>query len=172
MVGECDDLRLLHPRACVEAGARTPTTSCAASRSASGASASGASGLAPLDMGLETAAHLGLPVMAHLDHPPPYRSDVMARLRPGDIITHCFRPFPNTAATPDGRIHQDVLDARERGVLFDIGHGAGSFGFATSMTMLKNGFLPDVISSDVHTLSIGGPAYDLLHTMSKFLRSA
>jgi dihydroorotase len=168
MVGECDDLRLLHPRACVEAG-RDHADIVAGIKIRVGRSASGASGLAPLDMGLETAAQLGLPVMAHLDHPPPYRSDVMARLRPGDIITHCFRPFPNTAATADGRIHQDVLDARARGVLFDIGHGAGSFGFATSMTMLKNGFLPDVISSDVHTLSIGGPAYDLLHTMSKFL---
>jgi dihydroorotase len=168
MVGECDDLRLLHPRACVEA-ARDHADIVAGIKIRVGRGASGSSGLAPLDMGLETAAQLGLPVMAHLDHPPPYRSDVMARLRPGDIITHCFRPFPNTAATADGRIHQDVLDARARGVLFDIGHGAGSFGFATSITMLKNGFLPDVISSDVHTLSIGGPAYDLLHTMSKFL---
>jgi len=62
-----------------------------------------------------------------------------------------------------------VQEARARGVIFDIGHGKGSFGFDTAMAMLKNGFLPDVISSDVHTLSIDGPAYDLLITMSKFL---
>jgi dihydroorotase len=94
---------------------------------------------------------------------------VLERLRPGDIITHCFRPFPNTAVAADGRIHKDVIAARERGVIFDIGHGSGSFGFQTAMAMIKHGFLPDVISSDVHSLSIKGPAFDLLHTMSKFL---
>ena len=94
---------------------------------------------------------------------------MLERLRPGDIITHCFRPFPNTAVAADGRIHRDVIEARERGVIFDIGHGSGSFGFQTAMAMIRHGFLPDVISSDVHTLSIAGPAYDLLHTMSKFL---
>src|SRR5216683_2087553 len=57
----------------------------------------------------------------------------------------------------------------DRGVIFDIGHGGGSFGFGTTREMLKSGFLPDVISSDVHCLSIDGPAYDLLVTMSKFL---
>jgi dihydroorotase len=168
MVGECDDMRLLHPRACLEAG-RAHADILAGIKVRVGRTASGASGVAPVDMAIETAEHLGVPVMAHLDHPPPYRPEVLGRLRPGDIITHCFRPFPNTAATADGRIHQDVIEARARGVLFDIGHGAGSFGFETAMTMLKHGFLPDVISSDVHALSIGGPAYDLLHTMSKFL---
>jgi dihydroorotase len=91
-------------------------------------------------------------------------------LRRGDILTHCFRPFPNAPAAPDGGIEADVLEARARGVIFDIGHGRGSFGFATAMQMLKNGFLPDVISSDVHLTSIGGPAYNMLVTMSKFLR--
>lgn len=61
------------------------------------------------------------------------------------------------------------MAARDRGVIFDIGHGGGSFGFATTRRMLEAGFAPDVISSDVHTLSINGPAYDLLVTMSKFL---
>jgi len=54
-------------------------------------------------------------------------------------------------------------------VIFDIGHGGGSFGFRTAEAMLAAGFLPDVISSDVHTLSINGPAFDQLVTMSKFL---
>jgi dihydroorotase len=94
----------------------------------------------------------------------------MRRLRRGDIITHCFRPFPNAPAAADGGVYQDVLEARARGVIFDIGHGRGSFGFATAMQMLKNGFLPDVISSDVHLTSIGGPAYNMLVTMSKFMK--
>ena len=62
-----------------------------------------------------------------------------------------------------------VLEARERGVLFDIGHGKGSFAFKTARAMLANGFYPDTISSDVHTLCIDGPAFDQVTTLSKFL---
>jgi dihydroorotase len=95
--------------------------------------------------------------------------DVLARLRPGDILTHSFRPFPNTPATADGKVHPAVIEARQRGVIFDIGHGMGSFSFKTARVMLANGFLPDCISSDVHALCIDGPAFDLLTTLSKFL---
>jgi dihydroorotase len=107
--------------------------------------------------------------MVHIDHPPPTLPDVLALLRPGDILTHCFRPFPNTPATADGKVHPAVLKARERGVIFDIGHGMGSFAFATARVMLDNGFRPDCISSDVHALCIDGPAFDLLTTLSKFI---
>ncbi len=93
----------------------------------------------------------------------------MARLRPGDILTHCFRPFPNAPADPQGGVRPEITAARERGVIFDIGHGAGSFGFATGRAMLAAGFKPDVISSDVHVISIKGPAFDLLHTLGKFM---
>jgi dihydroorotase len=110
-----------------------------------------------------------LPLMAHLDSPPPSRHEVVSRLRPGDILTHCFRPFPNAPVHPDGKVRDEILAARQRGVIFDIGHGGGSFGFGTTRKMLAAGFLPDVISSDVHAISIEGPAFDLLTTMSKFL---
>ena len=66
-------------------------------------------------------------------------------------------------------MREEILAARARGVIFDIGHGGGSFGFGTTRGMLAAGFLPDVISSDVHVISIEGPAFDLLTTMSKFL---
>ncbi len=168
MVGECEDLRLLHPRACRDVG-RENLDLIVGIKVRVGKSASGESGLAPLDMGLEVADHLGVPVMAHLDHPPPYRSDVMPRLRKGDILTHCFRPFPNAPITGDGRVQDDVRAARERGVIFDIGHGGGSFGYETAVAMMRQGFSPDVISSDVHVLSENGPAFDQLVTMSKFL---
>jgi dihydroorotase len=62
-----------------------------------------------------------------------------------------------------------VIAARERGVLFDIGHGKGSFSFKTARAMIANGFYPDTISSDVHTLCIDGPAFDQVTTLSKFL---
>jgi dihydroorotase len=107
--------------------------------------------------------------MAHIDEPPPSYEDVLARLRPGDVLTHAFRPFPNAPCTMQGTVKPAVLRARERGVLFDIGHGMGSFSYKTARAMLANGFLPDTISSDVHALCINGPAFDLVTTMSKFL---
>jgi dihydroorotase len=168
MVGECEDLRMLSPRACRDIG-REHKDLIVGIKVRVGKGASGTSGLAPLDMALEVAEHLGVPVMAHLDHPPPYRSEVMPRLRRGDILTHCYRPFPNAPVTGDGRVQDDVRAARERGVIFDIGHGAGSFGYETAIAMMGQGFLPDVISSDVHVLSENGPAFDQLVTMSKFL---
>ena len=64
---------------------------------------------------------------------------------------------------------QAVLAARKRGVLFDIGHGMGSFSFKTARAMLANGFYPDAISSDIHALCIDGPAFDQVTTLSKFL---
>jgi dihydroorotase len=94
---------------------------------------------------------------------------VVDRLRPGDILTHCFRPFPNAPYTGQGKVRPSVLRARERGVLFDVGHGAGSFSFKTARTMMANGFLPDTISSDVHSLCIDGPVFDQVTTLSKFL---
>jgi dihydroorotase len=168
MVGECQDIRLLNASECVRV-ARDHADIVVGVKVRVGQGASGANGIAPLDIAIECAEELGLPVMAHLDLPPPSRQDVLSRLRAGDILTHCFRSFPNSPATASGAVREEVWAARERGVLFDIGHGKGSFGFGTGRAMLANGFMPDCISSDVHTLSIVGPAFDLLVTMSKFL---
>jgi dihydroorotase len=107
-------------------------------------------------------------MMVHIDYPPPTLAEVLALMRPGDILTHCFRPFPNSPVIGE-RIRPELIAARERGILFDIGHGMGSFSFAVARIMLAQGFMPDTISSDVHSLCIGGPAFDLITTMSKFL---
>ena len=168
MVGESEDIRLLHPRACLNV-AKLHKDFLVGIKVRVGAKASGSMGYAPLDIALEVAEEAGLPVMCHLDWPPPNTKDVVNRLRPGDVLTHCFRPFPGAPTKGDGAIKEEIIAARERGVIFDIGHGVGSFGFATAETMLKAGFLPDTISSDVHSLSIKGPAYDQLVTLSKFL---
>ena len=168
MVGECADLRLLDLRECVHV-INANRDLIAGVKVRVGRNAGGASGVAPLDIALEVAEETGRPVMAHLDNPPPSRLEVLSRLRRGDILTHCFRPFPNAPVEGDGRVREEVLEARRRGVVFDIGHGGGSFGFRTAEAMLAAGFLPDAISSDVHTLSINGPAFDQLVTMSKFL---
>ena len=168
MVGESSDLRLVDPRECARV-ARENRDLILGIKVRVGKSASDDSGIMPMDMALEVAEDVGMPLMCHLDHPPPSRREVVERLRPGDILTHCFRPFPNAPVRADGRVREEVLEARARGVIFDIGHGGGSFGFGTTKGMLAAGFLPDVISSDVHMISIDGPAFDLLTTMSKFL---
>ena len=168
MVGECSDIRLLDLRECKKV-AEEHRDLVVGIKVRVGNKAGGTSGVAPLDMALEVAEAVGLPVMCHLDFPPPSRRDVVSRLRKGDVLTHCFRPFPNSPAAPEGGVREEIVAARERGVIFDIGHGQGSFGFGTARAMLAAGFLPDVISSDVHSLSIDGPAFDLLHTLSKFL---
>ncbi|MCC7274027.1 MAG: amidohydrolase/deacetylase family metallohydrolase [Alphaproteobacteria bacterium] len=168
MVGECADIRLLDSRECARVAAANRDI-VVGIKVRVGRSAGGASGIAPLDMALDVAEEVGMPVMCHLDNPPPSRLEVIQRLRRGDVLTHCFRPFPNAPLAPDGRVREEIAAARERGVIFDIGHGGGSFGFKTTRGMLAAGFLPDVISSDIHEISIHGPAYDLLVTLSKFV---
>lgn len=168
MVGESRDIDLLSPRDCAEV-ADANRDVVVGIKVRVGRHASGDQGIAPLDMALQVADEVGMPLMAHIDHPPPSYEEVIARLRPGDVLTHAFRPFPNAPCTSQGKVKQAVLEARRRGVLFDIGHGAGSFSFKTARAMIANGFLPDTISSDVHTLCINGPAFDQVTTMSKFL---
>ncbi|HEY1364868.1 MAG TPA: amidohydrolase/deacetylase family metallohydrolase [Xanthobacteraceae bacterium] len=168
MVGESEELRLMAPIDAAEV-ADANRDIVVGIKVRVGARASGRSGTAPLDIALEVADRAGLPLMAHIDEPPPSYEEVIARLRPGDVLTHAFRPFPNSPATAQGTVKRAVLEARERGVLFDIGHGKGSFAFKTARAMLANGFAPDTISSDVHALCINGPAFDQVTTMSKFL---
>jgi dihydroorotase len=118
---------------------------------------------------LQAAKEVGMPLMCHIDFPPPSYEEVVDMLRPGDVLTHAFRPFPNAPIDHQGKVKSVVIDARARGVKFDIGHGKGSFAFKTARAMLANGFYPDTISSDVHQLCINGPAFDQVTTLSKFL---
>jgi dihydroorotase len=134
-----------------------------------GGPVTGAFGLGALELALEAADAVGLPLMTHIGIAPPSYADVVSMLRPGDILTHCFRPDPNSAVGPDGRVLREVRAARERGVLFDIAHGMGAFGYDTTERALEDGFKPDLISSDVHVIAVEGPGYDMLHTMSKLL---
>jgi dihydroorotase len=168
MVGESEELRLMAPIDAVEVASANRDV-IVGIKVRVGARASGRSGTAPLDIALQVAEEVGVPVMAHIDEPPPSYEEVVERLRPGDVLTHAFRPFPNSPASAQGTVKRVVIEARQRGVLFDIGHGKASFGFKTARAMLANGFLPDTISSDVHALCINGPAFDQVTTMSKFL---
>ena len=168
MVGESLDMRLMDTETCARV-ARENGDLIRGVKVRVGMNTSGVNGIAPLYHAIEAAERAGLPVMCHIDRPPPRYADVLAVLRPGDTLTHCFKPFPNAPCHADGRVRDACWQARERGVIFDIGHGKGSFDFAVAEAMLAGGFPPDIISSDVHVLCIDGPAYDNMETMSKFL---
>jgi len=88
-------------------------------------------------------------------------------LRPGDMSTHCFRwPAP---LLENGKPAEFLLNARRRGVKFDVGHGGGSFHFRLAEPLVKAGFYPDSISTDLHEPSMNGTMQDMPTTMSKFL---
>lgn len=168
MVGESADLRLLHPSACIDVARQHSDLICGV-KVRLGGNVSGSLGTQPLDIAIDAAEELDLPVMVHIGPTPPRRQDILERLRPGDILTHCCRMFPNALIDRDRNIRAEVEDAHQRGVIFDVGHGRGSFDFKVARAMVENGFTPDIISSDVHIVSVDGPAFDVLVTMSKFL---
>ena len=171
MVGESIDLRLLNVQEAVRV-AQEHRDLVLGIKVRLGLIAGEGQGIAPLHLALQAAEALGARMMVHTDMPPPTRRQVLPLLRKGDILTHAFRPFPNGPTVDPGvagRILPELWEARERGIVIDIGHGMGSFSFESAEACIAQGFLPDVISSDVHALCIDGPAYDLPTTMSKLL---
>ena len=168
MVGEGHDIRLLAARDCLDVVERNRDL-IVGIKVRLGRNASGTAGIVPLDVAEQVADETGLPMMVHIDEPPPSYEAVVERLRSGDVLTHCFRPFPNSPLDGRGRVKPAILSARQRGVRFDVGHGMGSFSWKTARAMLDEGFAPDTISSDIHALCIDGPAYDQVTTLSKFL---
>lgn len=117
----------------------------------------------------ELSERAGLPIMFHIGQTTPPLPKILEESKPGDIITHCFHGRQGGILDAENRILPEVWDAAQRGVIFDIGHGFGSFKFLVARTALEQGFYPTTISSDLHTLSINGPVFDLTTTMSKFL---
>jgi dihydroorotase len=113
----------------------------------------------------------GKPVMVDFwPRPPerPYPDLILNKLRPGDIHTHVFaQQFPVIDAA--GRVYDHMWQARKRGVIFDLGHGAGSFWFRNAVPAFRQGFFPDSISTDLHMGNINGPVLSMAVTMSKCL---
>lgn len=109
-------------------------------------------------------------LMVHIGECPMSLPDLCDELSPGDVITHCFKGGSTTILDESGRIHERVRAAAERGVLFDVGHGFGSFEWEIVEPAMEQGFEPQVISTDLHTKNIHGPVYDMPTTMSKFLQ--
>jgi dihydroorotase len=132
----------------------------------------GTNGVVPLQRAHEAAARLGLPLMVHIaDSGPTIEGigEVLALMRPGDILTHCFTGRDMRIIDPNGNLLDTSKRAWESGIIMDIGHGAGSFSFETASALMQKGYPPDVISSDLHQLSINGPCFDLPTCLSKFL---
>jgi dihydroorotase len=132
-----------------------------------------ASGTKPLHLAREAADAVGLPIMVH-----PQDSwfnnldEILAVMRTGDILTHCFHGGEIGLLEGEGqdlKVRRAVHEAFERGVRFDVGHGAGSFNWHVAETALRQGFVPQTISSDLHLYNLNGPVYDLATTVSKFL---
>ena len=126
-------------------------------------------GIRPLQLARELADRSVLPLMVHIGSGPPEIEEIAALLRPGDILTHCFTGGTHRIITPDKRARASVRALHDSGLILDIGHGTGSFSYEVAEAMLDQGILPDVISSDIHQLSVQGPMFDLPTTLSKFL---
>jgi dihydroorotase len=109
-----------------------------------------------------------VPVMVHVGATPEPLPALLALLRAGDIVTHSFAAKSGMVGA-DGRLEPACVEARARGVLFDVGHGSGSLAERVGRAATEQGFLPDTISTDLHSGSVGEKAVDMPTTMSKFL---
>jgi dihydroorotase len=130
----------------------------------------GENGLEPLRRARRAAEECELPLMVHIAFGPPEIDEVLALMRPGDILTHCFTGLTMKIVDDDGRLSDFAKRAWDSGVVMDIGHGTGSFSYETAEALMSGGRRPDVISTDLHQLSVNGPAFDLPTCMSKFLQ--
>lgn len=125
----------------------------------------------PVERGVQAGTLAKIPVMIDFGEfrtERPFQDLVLKKLRPGDIYTHAFyAPVPMLDAK--GRLLPYLLEARKRGVLFDVGHGGAAFEFKQAGPAVKQGFFPDSISTDIHSGSINAGMKDQLNVMSKFL---
>lgn len=112
---------------------------------------------------------VGLPVAVHVSALPPPLEEILDLLHEGDILTHSFTPHDQGILDARGQIRSSVREARQRGVFFDLGHGAGSFAYHVARKALEQDFLPDTISTDLYYANVDQPVKDLPTTLSKFL---
>ncbi len=113
--------------------------------------------LEPLRRARQLADECGIPLMVHVGAEPPRLEEVLPSLKSGDVLTHCWTGATMRLVGERGDLRRGVADARERGVLFDIGHGTGSFSFESGERLAARSFWPDTISTDIHAISYHGP---------------
>lgn len=128
-----------------------------------------------VDLAVEAGELADVPVMVDFgEHKPPNSIEAlfMQHLRPGDIFTHTYSYGPNnreTVVDEDGNVKPFIFEAQKRGIKFDVGHGGGAFSWRQAIPSIKQGFLPDVISSDLHAESMNTGFKDMANLLSKFL---
>ena len=125
----------------------------------------------PVEHAVEAGTLAKIPVMVDFgtNHPERPITDLLEKkLRPGDIYTHCYSGLRNELDV-SGHVNQGMIEGRKRGVIFDVGHGGGSFAWRIAVPMTKQGFWPDSISTDIHTSSMNTGMKDMLNVMDKFL---
>lgn len=136
-------------------------------------------GLEPLKRGIQACEMCGWPakMMVHIGgvETKELMSQILDLLRPGDVLTHAYSGAPNmsnvfTNIVQDGKLLPAALAAKQRGVMFDVGHGGGSFDFTVAEVAIPGGCTPDTISSDIHVFSGNSPGIPFLpNVMSKFM---
>jgi dihydroorotase len=126
-------------------------------------------GLEPLRRGIRAADAAGVPVIVHVNNPPVEYGEVLALLRPGDIVSHFLHGRGSGILDGEGRLKDAVVAARRRGVVFDVAHGRNHVNFPVARRALEQGFQPDTISSDLTRPGRAGVVRDLPTTLSKFL---
>jgi len=125
----------------------------------------------PVENAVRAGTEANIPVMVDFGANRPERPiDVLLteKLRPGDIYTHCYSGLRNEIDS-SGKVNRGMIAGRKRGVIFDVGHGGGSFAWRIVVPALQQGFLPDSISSDLHIGSMNAGMKDMLNIMGKFL---
>jgi dihydroorotase len=129
----------------------------------------GENGLLPLKLAKRVASAVKMPLMVHPGNTPSPLPEILDELEGGDILTHCYHGSEQGILNHDGAVIDEVLEAKRRGVVFDVGHGMGSFSFDVAAKALTQGFHPTTISTDLHHYNTFGPVYDLATTMTKFI---
>lgn len=130
----------------------------------------GANGLKPLEMAKAAAKKAGnLPVIIHVTDPVAPYSEILPMLDGGDIVSHYLQAAGQGLLDPDGTVCRAAWEARKRGVVFDVCHGMRHLNFAIARASMAQGFLPDVLSTDLTRNSANGIAKHLPNVMSKFL---
>jgi dihydroorotase len=125
----------------------------------------------PVERAVQAGTAADIPVMVDFGKNQPERPIaelLTAKLRPGDIYTHVYSGLRNELDRP-GHLNPALLEGRKRGVIFDVGHGGGSFLWRVAIPAVQAGFLPDSISTDLHIGSMNAGMKDMLNVMSKFL---
>jgi dihydroorotase len=170
-VGELDDIKWANiPKALATIEANRDVILGVKVRLSRDLNCSEASGIRPLYLAREAADAAGLPLMVHpQDSWAESIDQVLEVLRKDDVMTHMYHGHRHGILDEAGRIRESVQRARDRGVRFDVGHGQGSFNWDVCSTAMEQGFLPDTISSDLHSHNVEGPVFDLITTVSKFL---